>query len=435
MSDGATRMRIVYVAYGLISPMKAHNLQTVYTVNALAARGHDVKFVNPRLPADRAARDVNLPRCETVLLRAGGLFELHRSLTARGRFWSLFADRSIYALRALRHVRTARPDVVVTRDLVVCFWLLVSRFYTRAPVVYELHSLEQVMFDAGDDDDVRVDADLLRRVRALAATDFAGHQNDSSRLGELYKRFVRRLEDATLRRVPLVLTLTDATAQRLEREHSVRLCRTLPSGQAFGPRAADDTTALRRRLGLPLGRNLAVYAGLSLNGKGIELLFVAAAHLTSDCAIVVIGADRAHCTALEALRDERGLHSRIIFVPRVEHRVVRDYLQACDLGLLVYPPTRAFAEFASPLKLVEYLACGLPVVASRLPSIEEIVRDGVNGRVVPPGDARAAAAAIDELLGDEALVARLAAGARSAATEYAYERRAERIEDALCIST
>jgi glycosyltransferase involved in cell wall biosynthesis len=63
------------------------------------------------------------------------------------------------------------------------------------------------------------------------------------------------------------------------------------------------------------------------------------------------------------------------------------------------------------------------------------VEDGVNGRLVAPGDPREAAAVIDETLGSPSLLAALAAGARATSLEYTYERRAERIEDALCIST
>jgi glycosyltransferase involved in cell wall biosynthesis len=445
MSAGADRLRIAYVAYGLVTPARAHNLQTVSTVDALAARGHDLLFVNSLLPADRATDDArNLPACETILIPAGRLFELHRRLTPHGRFWSLFADRSLYAVRALRRVRVARSDAIVTRDLVVCLW---ASALTRKPVAYELHSLEQVVFAASDESDLS-DAELVRRMRELAVTDFAGHQDDPSMLGRLYKWFLRRLEDAALRRATVVLPLTATAGRRLGADHRVARWQKVPSGHALPTAPRVDRAELRRRLGVPLDRPLAVYAGLSLNGKGIESLYAVAAQLASDCAIVVVGPDDEQCAALAALRDERGLGTRLLFVPRVEHDRVADYLRACDVGLLLYPRSRALGEFASPLKLLEYLASGLPVVATRLESIEEIVVDGVNGRLVPAGDAAAAAAAVDGLLGDERLLARLAAGGQATAEHFTYDRRAERIdtavrdalvrrpeEAALCIST
>jgi glycosyltransferase involved in cell wall biosynthesis len=110
---------------------------------------------------------------------------------------------------------------------------------------------------------------------------------------------------------------------------------------------------------------------------------------------------------------------------------VRAYLEAADIGLLLYPATQYLAQFSSPLKLVEYLACGLPVVATRLPSIEEAIDDGVNARLVAPGDPEAAAAVIASTVRDPVRLDRLSAGALRAAADYTYARRAERIEEAL----
>jgi glycosyltransferase involved in cell wall biosynthesis len=424
-------MRIVYIAYGLISPTKAHNLQTVHTVDALVARGHGVTFINPCLPPDRAvpAAERHLPNCPTVLLRAGRRFELHRRVTAKGRFWSLFLDRSIYALRTLRHVRAARPDVVVTRDLVVCFWLLAAQFVTRAAVGYEAHTLEQVMFDSPDEP--APNDDRARRLGALIATDFAGHQDDTSWPGRMYKRFIRAVENRTIQRAHVVMTLTGGMADRLAADLNIRRPRRVPSGQAFPFPSPVDKARRRAELGLPLDRKIAVYTGLSLHGKGFESVFAVARHLPPDCLIVVLGADARICRGLAALRDEWGLRRQLAFVPRVDHDRVRAYLEAADIGLLLYPATQYLAQFSSPLKLVEYLACGLPVVATRLPSIEEAIDDGVNARLVAPGDPEAAAAVIASTVRDPVRLDRLSAGALRAAADYTYARRAERIEEAL----
>jgi glycosyltransferase involved in cell wall biosynthesis len=66
-----------------------------------------------------------------------------------------------------------------------------------------------------------------------------------------------------------------------------------------------------------------------------------------------------------------------------------------------------------PIALMEAMAAGVPVVASRLSGIPELVRDGVSGLLVPERDPVALAAAMERLARDPALGARLADGARN----------------------
>jgi glycosyltransferase involved in cell wall biosynthesis len=80
------------------------------------------------------------------------------------------------------------------------------------------------------------------------------------------------------------------------------------------------------------------------------------------------------------------------------------------------------------LKLFEYMAAARPIVASDLPSIREILTDGGNALLVAPGNAEALAGAVERLLADRGLAARLARAALEAVPAYSWERRAERLE-------
>jgi starch synthase len=71
----------------------------------------------------------------------------------------------------------------------------------------------------------------------------------------------------------------------------------------------------------------------------------------------------------------------------------------------------------SPNVIYEAMACGTPVVASRVGGIPELVDDGVTGLLVPPGDADALADAIVALLGDPARRAQMGEHARERAVE------------------
>jgi glycosyltransferase involved in cell wall biosynthesis len=74
------------------------------------------------------------------------------------------------------------------------------------------------------------------------------------------------------------------------------------------------------------------------------------------------------------------------------------------------------------------MAAGRPIVASDLPSIREVLRDGENALLVAPGDASGLARAVERLLADPDLAARLARVALDEVAAYSWERRAERLE-------
>jgi glycosyltransferase involved in cell wall biosynthesis len=78
---------------------------------------------------------------------------------------------------------------------------------------------------------------------------------------------------------------------------------------------------------------------------------------------------------------------------------VPDHLARMDVACAPYPAGREMAYF-SPLKVLEYLASGVPVVASSIGQIPELLDDGRCGVLVPPGDARALATALADLAED-----------------------------------
>ncbi len=102
-----------------------------------------------------------------------------------------------------------------------------------------------------------------------------------------------------------------------------------------------------------------------------------------------------------------------------------DLMNRSLAGLLLFQPTGNHLE-SQPNKLFEYMAAGLPVIASDFPLWREIVEGHDCGICVRPDDIRAIAAAIDRLAGDPGLVERMGAnGRRLIETRYSWaaERR------------
>jgi glycosyltransferase involved in cell wall biosynthesis len=109
----------------------------------------------------------------------------------------------------------------------------------------------------------------------------------------------------------------------------------------------------------------------------------------------------------------------------VPHAEVPALLATASIGLAPYAADAP--GYFSPLKLFEYLAAGLAVVAGSIAGVREVV-GAEHAVLVPPGDPAALAAAVSELAADEAKRARLgAAGRELVAARHTWDRRARRI--------
>jgi len=183
-------------------------------------------------------------------------------------------------------------------------------------------------------------------------------------------------------------------------------------------------TVGRQALGLPADRPVALYAGRLNAQKGLDQL-LALADLRPEVLFVLVGSEgRGPVEAAAARR------ANVRIVPWQAPADLPAWLGAADA--LLIPPSRAplerFRNCVLPLKLFAYLAAGRPILAPLMPDTAELLTDGENALLVPPGEPELAARGLDRLLGEPALAARLAAGALGQASELTWDRRAEKIE-------
>jgi glycosyltransferase involved in cell wall biosynthesis len=174
------------------------------------------------------------------------------------------------------------------------------------------------------------------------------------------------------------------------------------------------------------------YAGHLYAWKGVDVLLEALAQVPKARGLIVGGhAKEPDLARLTARASGLGIGDRVTFTGMVEPPRVARLLRQADVLALPNPASAISTRFTSPLKLFEYMAAGRPIVASDLPSIREVLQDEVNALLVAPGNPDLMAAAIERLIRDPALSARLAAAALAAAPAYSWDRRAERLEELL----
>jgi glycosyltransferase involved in cell wall biosynthesis len=128
------------------------------------------------------------------------------------------------------------------------------------------------------------------------------------------------------------------------------------------------------------------------------------------CAFIGDGPDRA---MLERLAAEAGLAGHIRFLGRLTQAEIRRHLQEADALVAPSVPSSDGRREGIPVALMEAMACGLPVVASRLSGIPELVEDGRTGLLAEPGSPADLARALEQLYGSPALRGELGRAARA----------------------
>ncbi len=309
-------MRLLYVHNGVFPQPVANRQQVVRMCEALAANGVDVTLL--AFGEDRKDEGEEKER------------DVFRYYGVRTRFGTeLLAPGGSYYRRSLRLFRAAQRlqgfDAVYTRDLLVAR-LLAGK---GRDVVYELHDYPR---------------------------------------NPAWRWLFRR----TFARLRRLVVISAGLREDLGKDgYDPARIAVLPDGvdlERFDIRVSKE--AARRRLRLPAGKRIALYAGTLLAWKGVGTLCEASRPLGREWLVVLVGAR----TPEEFALSRRYPRVRVLGYQDAE-RVALCY-KAADILVLPNTGKEAIsARYTSPLKLFEYLAARRPVVASDLPSIRSVVSE------------------------------------------------------------
>jgi glycosyltransferase involved in cell wall biosynthesis len=368
----------------------------------VAARGHEVHVVapwHPRVTRGKVEGGVHFHFFKYAPVPALNVFgyaaALRADVSLKAAAW-LAAPLAMGAgwFKALRVARKRRATVM-HGHWVVTGGVIAAAARPSLPLVVSLHGSD--VFVAERTAAARAAA---RRVLARAGAVTACSQDLASRAIAL-----------------------GAAADRIE---------VVPYGVDLGRfRPSPDARAeVRARLALPAGAPLIVTAGRLVRKKGFEYLIDAMPMLERHDARLAIAGEGDLGAELRARARASGVADRVHFIGNVPQDAVGRWFAAADLVAIPSVRDDSGNVDGLPNTVLEALASGTPIVATRAGGIASAVEDGRTGALVPERDPEALARAIDALLRDPSRASAIGAAGRDAAGRFGWDAAAERFESA-----
>jgi glycosyltransferase involved in cell wall biosynthesis len=234
------------------------------------------------------------------------------------------------------------------------------------------------------------------------------------------RRLAGALERWVWRSATRVLTVTDVLGRMVSAE-GVEPGRVVVIPNGIDPRRFASLPA-RPACATPL---VLGFVGFVRSWHGLDAVISAMAADDASAALrlVVVGDGPAR-PELESLTAALGIGDRVSFTGLAARDAVPELVAGFDIAL-----QPKVVDYASPLKVFEYMAAGRAIVAPDQPNIREILTDGETALLFDPAESGSVWRAIQRLVADPALRRRLGEAARAeiARRDYTWERNAERI--------
>jgi glycosyltransferase involved in cell wall biosynthesis len=273
---------------------------------------------------------------------------------------------------------------------------------------------------------------VVYEVRGFLEETWLSRHGDGGLRSERYE-LAREAEAECMRRADFVVTLGEIMKAEI-------VARGVPAERILVvPNAVEDAFLaplpdpgpLRDRLGVRPEEVVVGLVSSFVGYEGIDVLLRAGRILLdrgTPVRLLLVG-DGADRGALERLADDLGIRAATIFTGRVPFAEVRDYYSALDVFVTPRLDVRV-SHLVTPLKPIEAMGSGLPLVVSDVRALAELVEPGVTGLLAPPGDAARLADALATLVYDPDLRCRLGQAAREwVARDRTWSRNAQRYRE------
>lgn len=368
-------MKIIYIANTQMPTDRAHGYQIGKTCEKFAAFGNEVRLIVP----DRKHK-LGDDIFEYYGLKRNFSFEKIScfNVMSHGGRIAFLTELAIFSVK-LFFKKVEKTTVIYSRDILPLFIFRIRGFR----VVYNVHNWTE------------------RRSR------------------------ITRL---LLGRNTKIVCNSEGTRRRVEEDGFAHIITAQNAVELSDFENLEDKFELRKALELPLDKKIVMYVGHLYGWKGLDTVLQAAKLLSdkNNILFVIVGGDEGEQKEFLTKMKEGGIENMLAFGNKPKKEIPK-YLQSADILLL---PNSAKSEesvkYTSPIKMFEYMASGVSVIASDLPSLREVLNEK-NALLVKPDSPEALSAEIEKLLNDTALSETLAHQAKEDVQKYTWDEYAKKI--------
>lgn len=214
----------------------------------------------------------------------------------------------------------------------------------------------------------------------------------------------KKIEEKNIKECDAVITINQSIADELTRRHQLRDVLVVQNAEKLqGNINLPDPRLFHEKFNLSDDTKIVLLQGGLFSDRNMEVL-VRAIEILGDRSIhLVFLGDGNGVPILKELVRKSRLDEIVHFLPAVPQVELLDYTRSADVGVIPYLPDCLNNYYCTPNKLFEFIAAGVPVVASDLPEIRKIVEGHKVGRVVDSSSEQLIAQAIEDMLSNESI--------------------------------
>jgi len=292
--------------------------------------------------------------------------------------FSAFLERN---LQMARIARSVRADIYVSNDLdTLLAGVIASK--RRGRLIYDSHELWTDQWQS-----------MPHHLRSLYYT----------------------LEKSLIKKTGAVMTVNHFIAEELTRRYGIATPEVVLNCPDVLPTDLGAKPEKRQK-------KIALYQGRYVAGRGLETVIQACPYLERDVTVLFRGlGDQEH-----KLKELAANYNNCRFVDPVPMQDMVKAAAEADIGILAYLPTNLNNKYASPNKLFEYVQAGLPMVATDIPFLKEIILGEQIGLVFDGEDPRSIAHAINAAT-REPLLSEMKENVKNAAKKYTWQNEEKKL--------